>query len=195
MLKTWVLATTQCHGGLHRLYTERLVLASPTRTDLVIATAAASDEDAQRWLGWEPASLIPEPRRSALLARRAGHGEQRPSRSILVAIDRASRRLAGEFHLEPRRHELGGWLAPEFRGRGLAREMMAAGMEFGHHHLAIATLRAGTEPANRTTVTALTTASFTDTTGPPSHRLDDGRTIPARWFQHHTDDPHRCDTS
>ena len=65
---------------------------------------------------------------------------------------------------------------------------------FGHDHLGITSLRAGTDPANVACVAALQAAGFMPAPGPEAHRLPDGRRDPACWFEHITDQPARCHT-
>lgn len=157
--------------------------------------AAASDPEAQRWLGWPARVLVPEPRRDELLAMEPGRG-QRQSLYLdhwsLVVVDRASGLVAGGAGLGAVSLEVGGWLAPRFRGRGLGAELFAAIAQFGHDHLGIATVRAGTEPANLACAAALLAAGYEPAQGPQTHHLPDGRVVPASWFRRHTGQPARC---
>jgi RimJ/RimL family protein N-acetyltransferase len=104
----------------------------------------------------------------------------------LLAVDRASGLAAGGAALERASLEVGGWLAPRFRGRGLGAELFVAIAQFGHDHLGISTLRAGTEPTNTACVAVLLAAGFKPAPGPQTHRLPDGRVVPSRWFCHET---------
>jgi RimJ/RimL family protein N-acetyltransferase len=160
--------------------------------DLLAACAAASDDQAQRWLGWRPEQLIAEQHRAALLARRPGTGTRWASDPwLLIAIDRASGRLAGAASVN-QEHQIGGWLGQQFRDHGLGRELFLGIATFAHHHLGMATVRAGVEPANTASVSALTSAGFVTTSGPTTHRLPDSRTVPAQWFRHDTEHPTAC---
>jgi RimJ/RimL family protein N-acetyltransferase len=102
----------------------------------------------------------------------------------LIAVDKASGRLAGGLGLDRDTGEVGGWLAPGFRGRGLGSSLFAGAAQFGHQHLGLASLTAGTEPGNHACVAGLTSAGFIPAPGPSTHTLPDGRVVPARWFRH-----------
>ena len=187
-------ASPRCRRGQHRLRTDRLLLCHPTVSDLRVAAAAASDRLAQRWLGWRPEQVIAEGLCAGLLAQRAGGGfHWAPIDSgWLIAVDTASGRIAGAVTVTGEQHEIGGWLAPQFRGRGLGRELFHGAVIFAHDHLAMATVLAGTERTNAACVGALLSAGFVATTGPARHRLPDGRTVPSQWFRHDTDEPRYC---
>lgn len=188
-------APQTCRRDEHVLLTANLRLHTSTSRDRGIMLAAASDPQAQQWLGWPAKVVIPEPRRNRLLATQAGHGQRLPiylDRWWLVAVDRASGLVAGGARLGAVSLEVGGFLAPGFRGRGLGAELFAAVAQFGHDHLGITTVRAGTDPANVACVAALRAAGFESAQGPQTHQLPDGRVIPSRWFRHDTGQPARC---
>lgn len=159
-----------------------------------IMYAAASDPEAQRWLGWPGEALIPEPRRRVLLATEPGQGRPQPGHIHyrLLAVHRASGLAAGAVGLYVGTQEVGGWLAPEFRAQGLGAELFAAVARFGHDHIGLTSVRAGTESANIACVEALLAAGFEPAEGTATHHLPDGRTVPASWFQHHTEHAGRC---
>jgi RimJ/RimL family protein N-acetyltransferase len=189
-------APATCRRGRHLFLTERLRLQSVTLSDIRMLIAAASDPKAQRWLGWTRQQVIPEAHRAELLARPPGQG-RRIYRGAgghwgLTAVDRSSGRLAGSVEGGLRSNEVGGSLAPQFRSRGLGTELFAAAALFAHDHLGVASLRAGTEPANAACVAALLSAGFVPAAGPVIHHLPDGRSVPARWFRHDSDRPSRC---
>jgi RimJ/RimL family protein N-acetyltransferase len=182
----------RCGRDAHRLRTDRLELRSPTVNDVRAAIAGASDDAAQRWLGWLPENTVVERHRAVMLAYLPGRGPLLANQSkFLVAVDRASRRVAGAVEVQEDDH-VGGWLVPDFRGRGLGRELFAGAIVFAHRHLGIRTVRAGAEPANTASVNALTAAGFVPGTGPAEYTLPDGRTIPTHWFQHVDDRPALC---
>jgi RimJ/RimL family protein N-acetyltransferase len=187
-------ASRACRRGHHVLLTDHLRLQTATDRDEVIMRAAASDPQAQRWLGWSARFLIPEHERDLLLALEPGCGLGRPGgrNHFLLAVDRAGGLAAGGAVLDARSLEVGGWLAPKFRARGLGAELFAAMAQFGHEHLGITTVRAAAEPANVASVGALLAAGFQPSQGPQTYRLPDGRIIPARWFSHDTEQPARC---
>jgi RimJ/RimL family protein N-acetyltransferase len=185
-----------CRGGRHLFCTECLRLQTPTWSDIRMLMAAASDAEAQRWLGWTTQQVIPEVHRAELLARPPGQGRRRYRGAgghwALTAIELSSGRLAGSAEGSLRSGEVGASLAPQFRSRGLGAELFAAAALFAHDHLGLASLRAGTEPANAACVAALLSAGFVPAAGPDLHRLPDGRAVPARWFRHDTARPSRC---
>jgi RimJ/RimL family protein N-acetyltransferase len=158
--------------------------------------AAASDPQAQRWFGWTGQKVIPEPDLEPLLALPAGQGPALlpipGRRTSLAAIDLADGRVAGAIEVNPGTGEVGGWLAPRFRGRGLGAGLFASAAEFAHQHLGIPTVTAATESSNAACIAALVSAGFTPAAGPDTHTLPDGRVIPVRWFRHESVQPTMC---
>jgi RimJ/RimL family protein N-acetyltransferase len=187
-------ASQTCRRGHHVLLTAHLRLQTPSPDDVPILCATASDPEAQRWLGWPARQVVAEPHRDRLLAMEPGEGRGR-SRQLdhwLLAVDRASGLAAGGVALDLVSLEVGGWLAPGFRAHGLGAELFAAIAEFGHDHLGVPMVRAGTEQANMACVAALLAAGFEPAQGPATHRLPDGRIILARWFRHDVEQATRC---
>jgi RimJ/RimL family protein N-acetyltransferase len=186
-----------CRRGPHVLLTEHLRLQSPTHSDRLIMRAAASDPEAQRWLGWHKQAVIPESRHERLLARQPGQGRRRVITTgdtwSLIAIDQSTGLSAGSVSGDPRDGTIGGVLAPQFRGRRLGAELFAVAAEFAHYHLGQEHVFAGAEPANVVSVRALLSAGFIPATGPDVHQLEDGRVIPSSWFLHSADTPTRCE--
>ena len=183
-----------CRPGYHVLLTANLRLQTPTERDLPIIRAAGSDPEAQRWLGWTAPLLIPESRRARLLTMEPGRGRPQTMSltHLLLAVDQASGLAAGGAVLDVGFFRGDGWLAPGFRGRGLGRELFAALAQFGHDHLGLSTVRAGTAEANYACVAALLAAGFEPFQVPHPLYLPDGRVVPARWFRHDTELPARC---
>ena len=179
------------------LRTPSLRLQTPTRRDLKMMIAAASDPKAQRWLGWSAKDVVAEEALERLLALRAGEG--RPisrapgDRWYLAAVEWATGRLVGAAACEPDGREMGGWLAPRYRGQGLGRELFSGATLFAHQHLGLSSVTAGTEVSNAACIAALVSAGFVPDAGPPTHQLPDGRVVPARWLRHAADQPARCD--
>jgi RimJ/RimL family protein N-acetyltransferase len=186
-----------CREGHHVVLTEHLRMQSPSRSDIRIMLAAASDPEAQRWLGWRDRIVKRESRRKDLLAARPGRGRSphpgMASSLYLAVIDPSTDLMAGAVGVNRRNGELGGWLAPLFRGRGLGAELFAGAAQFVHYHLGSASVVAGTETANVSCVRALRSAGFAATRGPEFHPLPDGRTVPVCWFRHDADKPARCE--
>jgi RimJ/RimL family protein N-acetyltransferase len=188
----------RCRGGRHVLDMPGLRLQSPAVGDRNGALAGASDPEAQRWLEWPGELLVPAARRERFLSVRPGTGRLVPSRVApgfisLVAIDPASDRLVGYVTVTWETREIGGWLVPEYRGRGLGAALFAAGAELAHRHLGIAAVRAGAHPGNAACIGALTAAGFTPAPGPETHVQPNGRVIPTRWFRHECDQAGYCD--
>jgi RimJ/RimL family protein N-acetyltransferase len=184
----------QCRRGRHVLHTRGLRLQTPTARDLRIMRAAASDLQAQRWLGWAGPVVIPERDRQQLLARPAGRGALSPARArgYIVAIDPAAGRVAGAAGHDGATGEVGGWLAPRYRGHGLGSGLFAGVAEFAHQHLGIPSVIAATETSNVACIAALASAGFIPVAGPDTHPLPDGRVIPCRWFRHTSARPATC---
>jgi RimJ/RimL family protein N-acetyltransferase len=185
-----------CHRGRHTLDLPGLRLQTPTFRDLMMMDAAASDPAAQRWFGWPPEQVLTEPYRDRLLTERPGQG--RPMRRPvgtgmgMVAIDRAGGGFAGGIVVQLGSGELGGWLAPEFRSRGLGGQLFLGGAFFGHHVLGTGVVRAGTETANAACLGALRSAGFVPDDGTAVHHLPDGRAVPTQWFGHRAEPAARC---
>ncbi|MEU9345441.1 GNAT family protein [Streptomyces sp. NPDC048278] len=204
-----------CGHRRHTLRTERLLLYTPETTlDLAAAAAAASDPEAQRWLGWGDIIVADADVRAALLRLRPGDigdtgGTGAPPTSrllqnllarpfephvgdgaeVLVGVRLDDGRYAGCTMLHPDTGEIGGWLAPEARGLGLGAELFRAAAVLGHGHLGMRTVRAGHEPENTASGRALAKAGFVAADGPPRHTLPNGREIDARWLERTTTTP------
>ena len=82
------------------------------------------------------------------------------------------------FHVE-----LGWWLAPEARGKGLGRASLAAALRYVHGELGPGVARMGTEVANVRAVRQIeANGSVAVDEGP--HTLPNGRVVTARWYHH-----------
>ncbi|MFE9453705.1 GNAT family N-acetyltransferase [Streptomyces sp. NPDC006739] len=198
----------RCGPGRHVLATERLLLFTPrTLLDVAAALAASADAEAQRWLGTRADRAVPDPgRRRALLEMRpagddgrriprhlAGRFEPGPDDPLfLVCVRRTDGAYAGALQLEPRRGQMGGWLAPRCRGQGLGAELFRAGAVLGHTHCGMETVRAGAETGNTASRRALARAGFVPDEGPPRHTLPDGREIDSVWVRHDDGPASRC---
>lgn len=110
----------------------------------------------------------------------------------LVAIERASGLVAGAICINRESSEVGGWLAPRFRGCGLGAELFDGCTTFAHRHLGTETVRAGAQTTNAACIGALAAAGFVPTTGPVRHRLPNGSRIPTFWYRHDSDRPSTC---
>lgn len=185
-----------CRRRGHTLDLPHLRLQTPTGPDIAIALAAGSDPEAQRWLGWPPEHVTPEHLREKVLTWRPGTGSPldgpMPGGWSLVAVERESDLLAGVIEVDHYGRELGGWLAPRFRSRGLGGELFRGGAIFARHIGGGAVVRAGAEQTNVASIGALRSAGFVPAEGPAVHRLADGREVPARWFRHDAAPAERC---
>ena len=187
----------RCTRGRHVVRTERLLLRTPTEWEMAAAQAAASDPVAQHWIGWAPEAVMAKEDRRRFLQVVPGTGPDRewPDAAYLVAIHPRVDRIAGMVtvsRIEGRGHELGGWLAPTFRGRGLGSELFRAGLELGHQHLGLRGIRAAVEAENVGSLRAVGAAGFGAVPGPPTYVLENGREITARWFSHEVERADRC---
>lgn len=186
--------TPRCRGGWHVLETPRLRMQTQRAGDEELIRAAASDALAQRWLGWRADELMPERDAERILARPPGEGRPvlLPDECWLIAVERASGRFAGAVSVHRGTCEIGGHLAPRFRGCGLGSELFAGTARFAHQHLGMPVITAGTARGNVACVAALISAGFVSAPGAASHTLPDGRVIAARWFSHASAHPAQC---
>lgn len=188
--RPWWDGTVRCTDGTHQIRTENLLLRTLMSWEYSLATAAAGDQEAQRWLGWRADQIVSPYERERLLAKRVRRvgaiwrWSFEPCPGDMLAIDPVGRRYAGLVSIDLGRQEMGGWLAPGYRGRGLGTELFAAGARFGHQHLGLSDIWAGAEPANRASSRALVAAGFRPVEGPATHSLPNGRVIPSAWFHH-----------
>jgi RimJ/RimL family protein N-acetyltransferase len=190
-------AQHMCGRGHHFVQMPGLRLQTPSARDVLAMAAAASDPQAQHWLGW-PDQLVRQARRwTGLLDVEPGKGSRHPGASdsqevTLAAIDPSGQRLAGGISFTRETGEIGGWLAPGFRGLGLGAALFAGAAEFAHHHLGAASVLAGTEAENAACIGALSAAGFISAAGPEAHTLPNGRVITSRWFRHESGRPALC---
>ncbi len=79
--------------------------------------------------------------------------------------------------------ELGWWLAPEARGRGLGRASLAVVLAHVHRDLGLQVARMGTEADNVRAVRQIEAAGA-KLVREGSHTLPNGRIAAARWYHH-----------
>jgi RimJ/RimL family protein N-acetyltransferase len=186
-----------CGRGRHLVQMPDLRLQSPSERDARAMLTAASDPQAQRWLGWTDRHVQQARQWTGLLGAEPGQGRWLPPSAgsremLLAAIDPSGQRLAGGITFTRETGEIGGWLAPGFRGRGLGTALFAGAAEFAHHHLGTASVLAGAEAENTACIRALTAAGFIPAAGPETHTLLNGRVINSRWFRHESVRPALC---
>ncbi|MEU4730475.1 GNAT family N-acetyltransferase [Streptomyces sp. NPDC023588] len=190
------------------LHTPRDVL------DMVMGEAAGADAEAQRWLGSNADRIVTAETAEHLLALNDANRPERlrafpaamrkeltrpavlpdPVQTHwLLAVDPATGLVAGLSSLTPDDDgAIGLRLAPAYRGRGLGAEVFAATAQFGHGHLGLESVRAGTEISNDSCRRALSAAGFVPDEGPPRHTLPNGRATQAAWYRHAASGTSRC---
>ncbi|WP_033261540.1 GNAT family N-acetyltransferase [Amycolatopsis vancoresmycina] len=188
-----------CDRQGHVVRAGRFLFRTPTAWEYAAAVACGSDPAAQRWLGWQRDSIVAEPSRADALRVVPGTGPDwaapDPQSVDLVMIDVAANRCVGLVSVhtgEDGGPETGGYLAPDYRGRGHGRVLFAAGLTLAHDHLGLPRVRAGAEVGNVASARSLRAAGLARVAGPPTYRLPDGRVTEAWWFQHDVPRVTRC---
>lgn len=190
-----------CKRKSHVLRTENLYFRTPIAGDLLAAQAAAMDDDAQYRLGWTaedritPSEVARTDALNTAPAVATRHQRARPMLPYgLVALTSNRDRYVGLVALkfDPNACELGGYLAPAFRGQSLGRELFDAGLELAHEHLGIGTVTAGYEIDNVAAARSLYSIGFVPFRDPDLHTLPNGRIVTGCWFRHVTTDPTHC---
>lgn len=193
-----------CHDdGLHVVETARLRVVSARRNDLHRAIALISEPDVQRWMGWRDADIWDERRRSAATVSQPGGtvlpvtadqfffaGLDRRTEELLVGI--WLDRLPAARAYEPTSYNVGGVTRADARGRGYATETLRAVARVAHGHFGLARLLAACETTNEPSRRWLSASGFRRVAGPPTHRLPNGRVMPATWYAHEVADARRA---
>ncbi|HWD04113.1 MAG TPA: GNAT family protein [Amycolatopsis sp.] len=193
------MAKRTCDRRGHAFAVGRFLFRTPTAWEYAAAVACGSDPEAQRWLGWLPGSAVPEPMRSDAMRVVPGTGPAwatpDPQSVDIVAIDLLEGRCAGLVSVhsgEDGGPETGGYLAPTYRGRGLGRDLFAAGLLLAHTHLGLSRVRAGAEVGNVASGRSLEAAGLRRASGPDHYTLPNGEVRDAWWYQHDVPRPHAC---
>ncbi|MEC3975253.1 GNAT family N-acetyltransferase [Amycolatopsis sp. H20-H5] len=191
------MAMRDCDGPAHVFRSGSFLFRTPTQAECWAGNAAGSDPEAQRWLGWLPPSIVAAEFRDHYLrvVPGSGIGFSGSEAVDLVMIDLAANRCAGLVSVHQGAGgspETGGYLAPAYRGRGLGRELFAAGIRLGHEHLGLTRVRAGVEVGNFASIRSLEAAGMAQVDGPPLHTLPNGEKIVSLWYQHDSPSARRC---
>ena len=171
--------------GLHvasPVTTERLVLRNARATDAA-AVGATIDRVVLEAQGWSP-----------LMGRQWVQGTRRQGSVLmpgfLVVCDRDGGQVLGVVAIsaidrQSGTAELGWWMGPDARGRGLGTEALAAGIAVLHDQ-GIVRVVVGTREENSAVRAALAKvgARLTETR---LHRLPDGSETPSAWYVHVAD--------
>lgn len=194
-----LMAKRTCDRRGHAFALGRFLFRTPTAWEYAAAVACGSDQAAQRWLGWLPDSVVEEAMRAEAMRVVPGTGPDwatpDPHSVDVVAIDLGAGRCAGLVSVhsgEDGGPETGGYLAPDYRGQGLGRDLFAAGLLLAHEHLGLFRVRAGAEVGNVASGRSLEAAGLRRAAGPPRYTLPNGRVSEAWWYQHDSPRPHRC---
>ncbi|MFC5826125.1 GNAT family N-acetyltransferase [Nonomuraea insulae] len=175
-----------CSEQLHVLEADEFVVRTSGDWALKAAHATACDADAQRWLGWQPEVVRSyEPLRNDLLNRVLDDGPEPADPHHFALVGKRDRRIMGFVVLARQggRFEMGGCLAPQYRGQGLGAQLFTFGAILAHEHLGLSDIYAGAEVGNIACRGSLLKAGFTPANGPAQHTLPDGRVISSLWFK------------
>jgi len=141
----------------------RIVLRPPTRDDAGAVTAACRDPEIQRW------TTVPSPytERDALAWIASTRESWDRGRNLeLLVTDRSSGELLGAIGLFRTPHdrgvgELGYWVAPEARGRGVAADAAAMVARWGLEDLGLARIQILAAEGNEASQRVAEKAAFT----------------------------------
>jgi RimJ/RimL family protein N-acetyltransferase len=172
------------HWSTSRIVAGDLELRSYTADDLQPFVRSV-DEDVLYWQGFDERTL--EYYRQWLYVLVRWPHRVAPQRFLAVAH---GSRFAGHYSIAPstgRRDrwdvELGWWLAPEARGKGLGRASLAAALRYVHRELGLGVARMGTEVDNVRAVRQIEANGAVPVDEGP-HTVPNGRVVTARWYRH-----------
>jgi RimJ/RimL family protein N-acetyltransferase len=175
-----------CADGVHRAATARLRIVAGSYRHYARYEIMAADPEAQRWLGWSP-SLVAD-----LRAGRYAHLADSPERMLtpyaqflsFAGLDHTGTVIAGvTVDRAGPRPDVGVVVARHCRGQGYGTELLVAATAYAHRHFGMPRLTAGCEDTNVASRTMLARAGFAPMPGPRMHTLQDGRVIPALWWE------------
>jgi len=187
----------RCGFGRHVLVWGDYMVHTVGLVEYIYAVAALSDDAAQERIGQDLAVLIPEPLRQDLLRRRVPDREwwlaKLPQATQFSVVHRPTRLFVGAFtvHAEEGRINLGGWLAPAYRGHGLGTALLPLALLLAHEHLGHTEIHAGTATDHIASRKVLAAAGFTLVDEHIDHTLPDGRTVQGVRYRHIARGPRR----
>jgi RimJ/RimL family protein N-acetyltransferase len=163
-----------------------------TAGDLALFLTAASDAEAQRWLGWRPELLRTTSAREPWRAGPSTGGVQLDGDLLMLSASCRGYYVGG-VELKPGGND-DGWsaedmqlgivVAPVFRQLGFGTELLRRAVAHAHQLLKVDRVVAGCEREHARCAAALGAAGFRSIPGPPRHVLPDGREIDSLWFGH-----------
>jgi RimJ/RimL family protein N-acetyltransferase len=176
------------YSGLHVARSARLDIVTSRVSDLARYTEAASEPEAQQWLGWRPEELAQD--ELGLRADPLDGGQQVVRLSLDFLFFAGIERTTGDlvagiqvYRANDGSRAVGGTVSRPYRGKGYGREALAVVCELAHRHFGIARLTAGCEATNLASRAWLTSCGFRQTAGPATHVLPNGRQIDSLWWE------------
>lgn len=171
-------------GSPHLYHSDRLELGPPRRRH-ANAFVSSIDEEVRLWQGYTDAEVDTWHTAFQLVTRTP------PPPGCprwLVATERGGGGFAASYKLssvsaDGSDAELGWWLAPEARGRGLGKESLAVVLDYVHEHLGVAAVWMGTGEANGRAIAQIEAVGGTFEGNRP-HELPNGSRVSTRWYLH-----------
>jgi RimJ/RimL family protein N-acetyltransferase len=169
-------------GGVHRMRQARLTIASARLRDELASGHLLRDPAGSHWMGWGPADVpkIPtRPDRDPVYPLAAGY-------QPFVGVHRRTGHLVASITLHATGdggYSVGGMVDPQYRGQGYGTEALFAVCAIAHQHFGIARLIAANERTNLASRRWLSGCGFTETDGPPTLLLPNGRVVESVWWE------------
>ncbi len=163
-------------ASLLPLHNERAVIRPMVRADAVAYTSGTTDPAVRRY-GHLPEPAYTEDSVRALINGDIKAGLNRGDLAVLAIADPKTDAFAGSlvlFDVDAESAEVGFWVHPDHRGKGLARAALALADKFAKRS-GLTTLRARTVPENQASRHVLEKTGFT-TTGKTESTAPSGET-------------------